>query len=167
MDGLAATRSRKCKPRLVETPARRILAEGPIISDDSSVKTGKRIPELDGLRDVAIALVLVWHYFVFQAGSSDFLIMDQLLKPPLTVTWSGVDLFFVLSGFLIGGILIDYRTLRVGSVRRFGNSFATRGQASQTGQFAITLRKPRTYHATQDNAARLFFRRKKSAEPDG
>lgn len=80
------------------------------MSDDSIVKTGKRIPELDGLRGLAILLVLVWHYFVGQVLSSDFPIMDQLMKTPLSITWSGVDLFFVLSGFLIGGVLMDFRT---------------------------------------------------------
>jgi peptidoglycan/LPS O-acetylase OafA/YrhL len=62
-----------------------------------------RIRELDGVRGLAILLVLVWHYLVCEVGA----------PPPLfrilNVTWSGVDLFFVLSGFLIGGILIDHR----------------------------------------------------------
>lgn len=59
-----------------------------------------RIPELDGLRGIAIMLVVVWHYVIVTSPD------------PLTVgllTWSGVDLFFVLSGFLIGGILMDSR----------------------------------------------------------
>lgn len=54
-----------------------------------------RIPELDGLRGIAIALVLAHHLFYSAPGA------------PLG--WSGVDLFFVLSGFLIGGILLDAR----------------------------------------------------------
>jgi len=69
-----------------------------------------RIPALDGLRGVAILLVLLRHA-VFGVSSVQgiethsrltflFLAMGQL-------TWSGVDLFFVLSGFLIGGILLD------------------------------------------------------------
>jgi peptidoglycan/LPS O-acetylase OafA/YrhL len=62
-----------------------------------------RIPELDGIRGTAILLVLVWHYLVCEVGA----------VPPLfrflNQTWSGVDLFFVLSGFLIGGILLDHR----------------------------------------------------------
>src|ERR671932_254247 len=47
-----------------------------------------RYPELDGLRGVAILMVVAYHYD---------------LAPSL----SGVDLFFVLSGFLLGGILLD------------------------------------------------------------
>jgi peptidoglycan/LPS O-acetylase OafA/YrhL len=65
------------------------------------------LPTLDGLRGLAILSVLCWHY-------------SRLLEPaknPITyyvttvfnLSWSGVDLFFVLSGFLIGGILIDNR----------------------------------------------------------
>jgi peptidoglycan/LPS O-acetylase OafA/YrhL len=62
-----------------------------------------RIRELDGVRGLAIFLVLVWHYLLCQVQA----------PPPLfrflMMTWSGVDLFFVLSGFLIGGILLDHR----------------------------------------------------------
>lgn len=81
-----------------------------MMSDDPSVKAGKRIPELDGLRGAAILLVLVWHYFVCQLNPTNFPVIEQLIKTPLSAAWSGVDLFFVLSGFLIGGSLIDYRT---------------------------------------------------------
>ena len=54
---------------------------------------GKHIPVLDGLRGVALAMVLALH-----ACGSLF-----------GLGWIGVDLFFVLSGFLITGILLDSR----------------------------------------------------------
>ncbi len=70
--------------------------------------TKGRIPELDGVRGIAIFLVLVWHYIQNQlhpdAGSP-----LAWFKQAIGFTWSGVDLFFVLSGFLIAGILIDNR----------------------------------------------------------
>ena len=87
-----------------------------------------RIPELDGLRGVAILSVLVWHYFYFHpaAGHHPVGLARQLyvhFEQFLALGWSGVDLFFVLSGFLIGGILLNARNspsyFRTFYLRRF------------------------------------------------
>src|SRR6266849_1319328 len=67
-----------------------------------------RIPELDGLRGLAIGSVLIWHYFVSPAVATPASAFSYALVFG-RLTWSGVDLFFVLSGFLIGGILLDAR----------------------------------------------------------
>jgi len=69
-------------------------------------RTSLRIPELDGIRGIAIFLVLVWHYGAGLAQTQDRTITGFFVRA-LGFTWSGVDLFFVLSGFLIGGILLD------------------------------------------------------------
>jgi peptidoglycan/LPS O-acetylase OafA/YrhL len=66
-----------------------------------------RVPELDGIRGIAIALVLVYHYFLRIPATPGTL--PAYLLATGRLTWSGVDLFFVLSGFLIGGILLDAR----------------------------------------------------------
>jgi peptidoglycan/LPS O-acetylase OafA/YrhL len=55
----------------------------------------KHIKQLDGLRGIAIILVLLVHFYNFGT-----------LAPYLYFGWAGVDLFFVLSGFLITGILL-------------------------------------------------------------
>src|SRR6267154_983284 len=76
------------------------------MSNASSAPTG-RILQLDGLRGMAVILVVLYHYsldLVLPTGS--FL---TYLKIPFRMGWCGVDLFFVLSGFLIGGILLDAR----------------------------------------------------------
>jgi len=65
-----------------------------------------RIPALDGLRGMAILLVLLWHFFFAVSWTPTTL---QILRLLGKLSWSGVDLFFVLSGFLIGGILLDAR----------------------------------------------------------
>src|SRR5580704_18831604 len=73
-----------------------------------------RIPELDGLRGVAISLVVVFHSFYYSPPPghhptglirSTFVFLERFFA----IGWTGVDLFFVLSGFLIGGILLDVR----------------------------------------------------------
>jgi peptidoglycan/LPS O-acetylase OafA/YrhL len=71
-----------------------------------SISSGTRIPALDGLRGVAILLVLFCHGTSGLKSSSKLL---AYLLVPGRIAWSGVDLFFVLSGFLIGGILLDAR----------------------------------------------------------
>lgn len=63
---------------------------------------------LDGLRGVAIALVL-WHHIAepfLPVGRDSWL---GWLRAGTGLSWCGVDLFFVLSGYFIGGILIDRR----------------------------------------------------------
>jgi peptidoglycan/LPS O-acetylase OafA/YrhL len=65
-----------------------------------------RIPELDGLRGLAILLVIICHYIADAEHAPLGYWPDHFLSS-LSVGWSGVDLFFVLSGFLIGGILLD------------------------------------------------------------
>lgn len=66
-----------------------------------------RVPFLDGIRGLAIGLVLLWHGF-FGAPMSlpNHPIASRMISLG-RLSWSGVDLFFVLSGFLIGGILLD------------------------------------------------------------
>lgn len=60
---------------------------------------------LDGLRGIAILLVLACHLLQFQPTSLLTTWLNLLSKS----LWIGVDLFFVLSGFLITGILIRTR----------------------------------------------------------
>jgi peptidoglycan/LPS O-acetylase OafA/YrhL len=80
----------------------------------ASPRASSRIPELDGLRGMAISFVLLYHYFYF-APPANYHPTGRLsnvyvhLERFLAMGWSGVDLFFVLSGFLIGGILLDVR----------------------------------------------------------
>lgn len=62
------------------------------------------VPELDGVRGVAILLVMLFHF----QGVRPHLI-PKALTYPMILGWSGVDLFFVLSGFLITGILVETR----------------------------------------------------------
>ena len=68
-----------------------------------SPSTG-RIPQLDGLRGTAIGLVLIFHLADKHPLAQGFW---HYAVTAAKLTWSGVDLFFVLSGFLIGGILLD------------------------------------------------------------
>jgi peptidoglycan/LPS O-acetylase OafA/YrhL len=66
-----------------------------------------RILELDGLRGMAIVLVLLFHYVSIVQGPANRAV--ALFQRAVEIGWTGVDLFFVLSGFLIGGILLNAR----------------------------------------------------------
>ncbi|MCB9799675.1 MAG: acyltransferase [Candidatus Omnitrophica bacterium] len=64
----------------------------------------KRMLQLDFLRGVAILLVLGRHYAVSPARGGVF---EYIALRWAHIGWTGVDLFFVLSGFLIGGLLFS------------------------------------------------------------
>ena len=67
-----------------------------------------RIAGLDGLRGLAIVLVVVCHNLVNPINADPGSIFAYM-QAAGQLSWSGVDLFFVISGYLIGGILIDSR----------------------------------------------------------
>jgi peptidoglycan/LPS O-acetylase OafA/YrhL len=74
-----------------------------------------RIPELDGIRGIAILLVMLCHFGVIFCPS-------KRIGEGLGFGWIGVNLFFGLSGFLITGILLDSR----GSYDYFRRFYARR-----------------------------------------
>ena len=79
----------------------------------------KHILALDGLRGLAILGVILFHAAVDYAPSTP---EGRVLGTVLNVGWGGVDLFFVLSGFLITGILLESR----GTDGFFRNFYARR-----------------------------------------
>ena len=64
-------------------------------------------PALDGLRGLAILMVLLFH---FVASTTPANRVEAVVNAVLNYGALGVDLFFVLSGFLITGILYDSRS---------------------------------------------------------
>ena len=80
----------------------------------------RHLPALDGLRGIAALLVLAGHWI--GSLSAEYGSALYIVKRALWLAGTGVDLFFVLSGFLIGGILLDHRAspnlLRVFWLRR-------------------------------------------------
>lgn len=65
-------------------------------------KRHQHIPALDGVRGLAILLVLVFHF-----GQLSYYQLPTAVQRVLGAGWVGVDLFFVLSGFLITSILCE------------------------------------------------------------
>jgi peptidoglycan/LPS O-acetylase OafA/YrhL len=75
----------------------------------------QRIVSLDGLRGVAVLMVLFFHYLnnsFNNAGDGKLNKIELFLKKITYWGWAGVDLFFILSGFLIASILISNRESR-------------------------------------------------------
>ena len=107
-------------------PARRPLGfiNGPVALDPvasiertplpSRLHAGTHLPALDGLRGIAILCVLAMHFAIATPLTAG----DRLVYAMARNGWIGVDLFFVLSGFLITGILFDSRG-RPGAVKSF------------------------------------------------
>jgi len=77
------------------------------MNTDRIMPSERHFPALDGLRGMA-ALMIVWHHFMqFTPVHEKWLAHFARF---FGFAWSGVDLFFVLSGFLITGILVDSKS---------------------------------------------------------
>lgn len=61
-----------------------------------------RTPAIDGVRAIAILLVIALHFQIVPKSN----VVEQSLFLITNFGWTGVDLFFVLSGYLITGILL-------------------------------------------------------------
>ena len=94
------------------------------------------LASLDGVRGFAVLFVVSHHLFF---GISDGII--HLPQQISAIPVSGVDLFFVLSGFLIGGIIIDeYKSINFWKkfmLRRMGRIFPV--YFLVVGSFAIAM----------------------------
>src|ERR1700722_15550444 len=83
----------------------------PIAEPASSTPPPRRakdghFPALDGIRGLAILLVILHHVNRMSPGGR----IDDLFRSVADFGWVGVVLFFVLPGFLIPGILFDAKS---------------------------------------------------------
>ena len=77
----------------------------PATRNFSPISFQQRFPALDGVRAVAILMVFALHYGGGAYGGR----WIEAFNAVRLRGWMGVDLFFVLSGFLITGVLYDTR----------------------------------------------------------
>ena len=75
-----------------------------------------RIPALDGIRGLAVLMVVIGH------ASEPAMAVSWLFCLPFSLCWTGVELFFVLSGFLITTLLLE----QIGQVDYFRQFYVRR-----------------------------------------
>lgn len=80
-----------------------------------------RMPELDGLRGLAV-LAVIWHNTALTWNHGRSGVLGGAVSLTANMGWTGVQLFFVLSGFLISGILLDEQ----GAPRQLRNFYMRR-----------------------------------------
>lgn len=85
------------------------------------IQLAEHMPRLDGLRGLAILWVIFHNAGMKEVDTSEGMII-KLIELIASTGWIGVQLFFVLSGFLITGILLDGR----GSKRQLPNFYMRR-----------------------------------------
>ena len=78
----------------------------------------QKMPELDSARGIAILSVLFYHGFFWSNGLTGLEGTARLFVWMTRFGWLGVNFFFVLSGFLITGILVESKQ-RTDYYRRF------------------------------------------------
>ena len=114
---------------------------------------GGRVLELDGIRGIAILAVLFYHLFSYTMFRQHWTGLGHLAMK-VTENWShGVDLFFVLSGFLITGILLDTRT----DAHYFRNFYARRALRILPLYYAVLVAILIFYRHASDYVLLSFF----------
>jgi peptidoglycan/LPS O-acetylase OafA/YrhL len=83
------------------------------------IRLNGHLPGLDGIRGMAILLVMAIH---FLGDATPETAMQRVVVKAASYGLLGVDLFFVLSGFLITGLLVDAK----GKAHYFRNFYARR-----------------------------------------
>lgn len=78
-----------------------LTTSAPPVPDENRTREGRRL-DLDVVRGLAIVLALGWH-FNERTGN---VVLGALTAPGRSFGWAGVDLFFVLSGFLLGRLVL-------------------------------------------------------------
>jgi peptidoglycan/LPS O-acetylase OafA/YrhL len=89
---------------------------------ESAAKPRVHVPALDGLRGIAIGLVILIHFCLY-LGMTKTTAVDRAVNNVFLAGWVGVDLFFTLSGFLITGILLDTKGGRRPLYNFYGRRF--------------------------------------------
>jgi peptidoglycan/LPS O-acetylase OafA/YrhL len=102
------------------------------------------MPELDTIRGIAVLLVLIYHAYY----RNDMAILPRTTRLFVFATWPGrfgVSLFFVLSGFLITGLLLD-SVHRTDYFKRF---YIRRALRILPAYYTILLILAVTHHASR------------------
>ena len=79
---------------------------------NDSVRMRASMPILDAVRGVAALMVVGYHLITWQSKLPATDLAGRVLVSSLRPGWFGVDLFFILSGFLITNILLATRARR-------------------------------------------------------
>ena len=119
------------------------------------------LPALDGVRAIAFLLVVFAHINMSFGGETAGEGVSLWVSKIFRGGWVGVDLFFVLSGFLITRILLDARQTD-GYFRNFYARRALRIFPLYYGflalMFALAVVKPDRFHySTADQASLLLY----------
>ena len=113
---LPFTHLRSSRETLCDGPSSDLCAKAPMPTVDNAIiahkptrieGAGQRLPTLDGLRGIAILMVLIGHFHQGHLIREYFPLLSKVISRIASAGDIGVELFFVLSGFLITGILLD------------------------------------------------------------